>query len=190
MKSVLKCLCKSFLFSSGDGICHGDVRVHVFLKLCFWSQQKTSGSYFYFGEEWRDSCSTSCWDKSLRLPWKRQKIWWENSLWRTKLISGSWNAPMERFVFCCPQNFNLTKFALKYFKKEKLCCKEVFSFTNDVTCYLLFVGSGNTGTGAKRRRTKSRNNTHEQFVIQVSWTILASLVLSQCLFVWNQVFVI
>ena len=75
---------------------------------------------------------------------------------------------MERFVFCCPQNFNLTKFPLEYFKKEKLSCKEVFSFTNDVTCYRLFVGSGSTGTGAKRRRTKSRNNTDEEFVIQVS----------------------
>ena len=75
---------------------------------------------------------------------------------------------MERFVFCCPQNFNLTKFALKYFKKEKLCCKEVFSFTYDVICYILFLGSGNTRPVAKRRRTKSRNNTDEEFVLSLS----------------------
>ena len=178
---MLKCLFKYFLICSRDGICDRDVCVHVFLELCFWSQQKTSRSYFYFGEGWTDSWSTSCWDKGLRLPWKRQTIWWESSLSRTKFISGSSNAPMERFVFCCPQNFDLTNFALEYFKKEKLCCKEVFSFTKDVICYLLFLGSGNTRPVAKRRRTNSRNSTNEEFVITVRWTILASLVLSQSL---------
>ena len=74
----------------------------------------------------------------------------------------------ERFLFCCPLNFDLTKFALKYFKKEKLCCKEVFSFANDVICYLLFLGSGNTRPVAKGRRTKSRNSIDEEFVITVS----------------------